>query len=137
MKTRTSIVLAAAVLLSGATAAGAAQSGNTASQPNQPMQMQKSTSSSSARPLNPWFSLSAKQRRIAWDEMSKQASHQKAAKSYAEIGDILPGSVKIAPVPSKTASKVPKLRPYDFAMAQHKLLIVNPANRVVAYVIRG
>lgn len=40
-----------------------------------------------------------------------------------------------ASVPRKAASDVPSLKPYDFAMLQKKLLIVNPADRKIAEVI--
>ena len=45
--------------------------------------------------------------------------------------------MKVSAVPSKAARAVPSLRPYDFAMVQGKLLIVNPSDKKVAEVISG
>ena len=53
----------------------------------------------------------------------------------ATPGAVVPSGVKIAPVPGKAARDVPALRRADFAMLQHKLLIVNPADKKIAEVI--
>ncbi len=45
--------------------------------------------------------------------------------------------VRFSAVPSKAARDVPALRPYDFAMVQGKLLIVNPSDKKIAEVITG
>jgi hypothetical protein len=39
------------------------------------------------------------------------------------------------PIPSKVAADVPSLQPYDFAMVGHKLVIVDPPNKVIADVL--
>lgn len=51
------------------------------------------------------------------------------------IGAVLPHDVKVAPVTDKAASDVLALKSYDFAVPQHKLLIVNPGDRKIAEVI--
>jgi len=79
--------------------------------------------------------LSAAQRRAVWNDLNKQATNQSAAGLDATTGTFLPGSVKIEPVPSKAATDVPSLRPYDFAMVDHKLVIVDPSNKVIADVL--
>jgi hypothetical protein len=43
--------------------------------------------------------------------------------------------VKLQPIPSKVAADVPSLQPYDFAMVGHKLVIVDPSNKVIADVL--
>jgi hypothetical protein len=53
----------------------------------------------------------------------------------AMIGAVLPHDVKVAPVTDKAASDVLALKSYDFAVPQHKLLIVNPGDRKIAEVI--
>jgi hypothetical protein len=40
--------------------------------------------------------------------------------------------VKIEPIPSKAAANNPELRPYDYAMVDHDLMIVDPINKVIA-----
>ena len=49
----------------------------------------------------------------------------------------LPLVVTIRPVTRKAARQVPALAPYDFAMVQGGLLIVNPNDMIVAGVIRS
>ena len=51
------------------------------------------------------------------------------------VGGVLPTSVATAPVTKKAARDVPALKPYDFSLAQHKVLIVNPTDRKIAEVI--
>jgi|GEM_PF-3462236 hypothetical protein len=49
----------------------------------------------------------------------------------------VPPAVTIRPVTRKGARHVPTLAPYDFAMVQGRLLIVNPRDMIVAEVIRS
>jgi len=55
----------------------------------------------------------------------------------AKVGAVLPKGIAIAPVTQKAAGDVPALRPYDFAMIEGKLLIVNPSDSKIAEVISG
>jgi hypothetical protein len=62
--------------------------------------------------------------------------NQRAPSGFnATVGAVVPNGVKIAPVTGKAASDVPALKPYNFAMLQHKLLIVNPSDKKIAEVI--
>jgi Skp family chaperone for outer membrane proteins len=81
--------------------------------------------------------LSSAQRSTVWNDLSKQATNQSAAGFDAAIGTFVPKSVKIEPMPSKLTASNPKLRPYGFAMVGHKLVIVDPTNRVIADVLKG
>jgi len=113
MRKQTAIVSATALLLCGMATASAA----TAMHPSDTI------------------ILSAAQRRAVWNDLNKQATNQNAAGFDATTGTFLPGTVKIEPVPGKTATDVPSLRPYDFAMVDHKLVIVDPSNKVIADVL--
>jgi hypothetical protein len=79
--------------------------------------------------------LSAAQRRVVWNDLCKQATNQNAAGFDATTGTFVPNAVKIEPLPSKVTAKNPSLRPYDFAMVNHKLVIVDPSNKVIADVL--
>jgi Protein of unknown function (DUF1236) len=81
--------------------------------------------------------LSAAQRRAVWNDLNKQATNQNAAGFDATIGTFVPNTVKIEPMPSKTAADIPSLRPYGFAMVGHKVVIVDPSNKVIADVLTG
>ena len=116
MKTQTTLVLIAAVLLSGVTAASA-RVGPRASDT---------------------LNLNATQQKRAWNDINTRASNQDAPAGFdAAAGAVLPGALKIRAVPNKVARDVPALRPYDFALVQGKLLIVNPTDKKVAEIITG
>ena len=81
------------------------------------------------------ISLSAAQRKTVWNDLNRQATNQNAAGFNATIGTFVPNTVKLQPIPSKVAADVPSLQPYDFAMVGHKLVIVDPSNKVIADVL--
>jgi Protein of unknown function (DUF1236) len=80
--------------------------------------------------------LSAAQRSVVWNDLSKQATNQNAAGFDATIGTFVPSTVKIEPIPNKLTANNPSLRPYDYAMVDHKLVIVDPSNKVIADVLK-
>ena len=117
MKKQTTLALAAAVLLSGAAVASAATMAPKASDT---------------------LNLSTTQQKTAWRDLHTPSLSQSAPSGFtASVGAALPSSVTIAPMPSKAASDVPALRPYDFAMVQGKVLIVNPSDKKIAEIITG
>jgi hypothetical protein len=81
--------------------------------------------------------MTATQKKAAWADMSKQASEQNAGSFVPALGALLPGNIKVEPIPHKAVSSVPSLAPYNFAMVGHELVIVNPKNKVIAYVLKG
>ncbi len=119
MKKQASIALAAAVLLlSGAAAVSAATMSNTAA--------------------SDALSLTSTQQKTAWNDLYMPSLNQKTPSGFhAIIGEVVPNSVTTAPVPSKAAQAVPSLEPYDFAMVQNKLVIVNPSDKKIVEVITG
>ena len=124
MKAQTAIALAAAALLSGVTAASAADI--------------PSSHSGMAVKASDTLSLNTTQQKTAWNDINKQASNQNPPADFTAVpGAVVPTTLKISAVPSKAARDVPSLRPYDFAMVQGKLLIVNPSDKKVAEVITG
>ncbi len=79
--------------------------------------------------------LSAAQRNAVWNDLSKQATNQNASGFDPTNGTFLPGTVKIEPITGNVAANNPSLRPYDFAMVDQKLVIVDPSNKVIADVL--
>jgi hypothetical protein len=128
MSTLKSIAIVAA-LLAGGTSLAIAQNGQ------MPPSTKGSNSGSSAMHGTDTVILSAAQRRAVWKDLSKQATNQNAARFDAATGTFVPNSVKIEPMPSKLTANDPSLRPYNFAMVNHKLLIVDPSNKVIADVL--
>jgi hypothetical protein len=78
--------------------------------------------------------LSAAQRRAVWNALSK-STDQNATGLNAAVGTFVPKTVKIKPIPGKVTADNPSLKPYDFAMVDHKLVIVDPTNKVIADVV--
>jgi hypothetical protein len=116
-KAQTAIALVAALSLAGISAASAANMPN-------------------VQPASDTLSLSNTQQKTAWNDLYVKSLNQKAPSGFeAAIGAVVPSKVKIAPVTGKAASDVPALKSYDFAMLQHKLLIVNPSDKKIADVI--
>ncbi len=122
MNKQISMALAAGLLVAGVSAASAADT-NTSSAKMSP-------------PAKDTLSLSGTQQKTVWNDLNSEAAKQKAPPSFfRSIGEVVPGSVKLQPMPAKAASDVPSLRPYQFAMIEGKLLIVNPSDRKIADVI--
>lgn len=122
--TQTAIALVAALSFAGISVASAATMPNA------------SAATRMAQPASDTLTLSNPQQHTAWKDLYVKSLNQKAPSGFeATAGAVVPSGVKIAPVTGKAASDVPALRPYDFAMAQHKLLIVNPTDKKIAEVI--
>ncbi len=98
MKAQTAIAMAAAALLSGGTAASAAD--------------MPSSDSGMAVNASDTLSLNAAQQKTAWNDINKKASNQNAPANFnAAPGVVVPTTLKISAVPSKAARDVPSLRP--------------------------
>ncbi|HEY3791941.1 MAG TPA: DUF1236 domain-containing protein [Bradyrhizobium sp.] len=83
------------------------------------------------------LTLTRSQQRTAWRDLSKQASNQTAPSNFtASVGATIPGDVTIKAVPAKVAARVSSLKPYDFALLNDKLVIVNPNDKKVVDVIK-
>jgi hypothetical protein len=133
MKSSTRMAVVAAALLSGMSAAaaadnGASKSGANASPANASMPRTMATDT---------LVLSAKQQKAAWQDISTIATKEKAPADFnAAVGSVVPGKLDTHPVPVSTANKVPMLRPYQYALLDsNKLLIVNPSDKKIADVI--
>jgi hypothetical protein len=124
MRKQISVALAAGLLMAGVSAASAAG-------------MSQSNSTMS-RPASNTLSLTTTEQKAAWNALHGQAIEQKAPFGFnAIVGAVVPSTVKIEPVPSKAASDVPMLKPFDFAMVSGKLLIVNPSDKKIVEVVSG
>jgi hypothetical protein len=120
MKKRASLVLAVAALLAGVSAASAANMHRESAVP------------AVADVLN----LNRVQQKVAWIDLSSGATSENASFGFkASAGSVVPKSVTIQAVTKKTASDVPALRSYDFAIVQGGLLVINPSDRKIAEVI--
>lgn len=129
MKNNMCLAVIAVTLLSGVSVAVAA---------NNAMSKENATKSASNLTLRDSLTLSSQQQKIAWQDISQEATKEKAPAHFAaKIGAIVPSGVMTYPVPMTVSSKVPELRRYQYALlANDRLLIVNPNDKKVADVIR-
>jgi Spy/CpxP family protein refolding chaperone len=133
MRKRISVALAAGLLMVGVSAASAAG-----------MQQPKASAagmSQSNTPMTPrasdTLSLNSTQRQAAWKDLYMGSLNQTSPSLNATRGAVLPSSIATAPVTTKAAGDVPALKPFDFAMVNGKLLIVNPSDKKIVDVISG
>jgi hypothetical protein len=94
-------------------------------------------SAASATNLSETIRLSPTQRHTAWNDLNAGATNQNAGSFTPEMGAILPSGVKVESVPSKAANAVPELNGYGYAMVDHQIVIANPKDKVIAYVLKG
>lgn len=126
MKPHLIAIAATAVLTCGIGAASAAD--------HQPMQ--KSSPSAMQSMAKDSLSLTPSQQRTAWKDISRHATIQTAPSGFtASVGTALPVAITPRILPSEAAADVPALKPYDYALLQDKLLIVNPADEKIVGVI--
>jgi Protein of unknown function (DUF1236) len=119
MKKSASLALAAALVLTGATAASARS------------HMSNKTTSASDT-----LTLSDAEQQSIWKDVSGQATNQTAPADFnAAVGAEVPSAINIYPLPRQAARDVPAVRPYRYAMTQDKLLIVNPSDHKIADVV--
>ena len=125
MKLRLTAVATAALLASGMGMASAAS--------NQAM----SNTSPAMQPMaKDTLSLTRSQQRTAWNDIRKLDTSQAAPAGFtASVGTTVPNEISLKSVPRNLASRVSALRPYDYALVQGKLLIVNPGDKKVVDVI--
>lgn len=125
----TRLAVAALALLSSVSVAAAANNMSKTSSAT------TGSASSMARTADT-LSLSTKQQQTAWQQISKFGVKQKAPSGFtAAVGAAVPSGMTTNPVPVTAANKVPKLRPYRYALLDGKLLIVNPTDKKIAEVI--
>jgi hypothetical protein len=145
MNNSTRLTMAAITLLSGISVAAAAGNGmsksptgstpgSTTSTTNGSGSMSKSTSQSMAKDS---LSLTSEQKQTAWRDISGMALKVKPPSGFtAKVGAAVPSQITTHPVPVSTASKVPELRSYNYALLDNnKLLIINPGDKKIAQII--
>jgi hypothetical protein len=119
MKKQSFIALAVAIFLSSVTSASAGAMSDQAK-------------------ASDTLSLTSSQQTTAWKNLYMPSLNQQPPSGFnAEVGAVVPSSVATAAVPNKTAEAIPSLRPYDFAIVQGKLVIVNRSDKKIAEVITG
>jgi Protein of unknown function (DUF1236) len=138
MKSRLFVIAIAAALTAAAGAASAAENQAMSNAPMSKSSMSKSSTpmQSMAKMAKDHLSLTRRQQRTAWRDISKEATSQAAPQKFAaSVGTTVPANISIQSVPAKVATRISKLKPYDYALLHGKLLIVNPTDKKVVHVI--
>jgi Protein of unknown function (DUF1236) len=119
MKKSASLALAAALVLTGATAASA-----------------RSHMSNKTTGASDTLTLSDAQQQSIWNDVSKHAANQTAPADFnVAVGTEVPSAMNTYPLPRQAARDVPAVKPYRYAMTQDKVLIVNPSDHKIADVV--
>jgi len=80
--------------------------------------------------------LTSTQRHEIYRDVSKQKMDQAIpAKFAAMIGEKVPSSVKLRPLPASAVKQVPATKSYDYAMLSEDVILVNPSSMKIADVI--
>jgi hypothetical protein len=85
------------------------------------------------------LSLSDSERSIVQQDISQYATKATAPPGFtAEVGAVVPKELATFPVPVSTASKVPALRLYEYAMLDNNQLLIidSRSNKVVEVIAR-
>jgi hypothetical protein len=116
MKCQLRLGVAALALLAGAGVAMAADAGST-----------------SKDHLN----LTSAQQKDIWQSVSKQNMKETTPAGFkAMIGELVPTSIKLHALPSDATREVPAIKPYEFAMLQDQVLLVDPKSKKIADIIK-
>ncbi|MET4292350.1 hypothetical protein ABIB06_002171 [Bradyrhizobium sp. LB8.2] len=128
MKTHLVVAATAVALASSVGIASAAEQGSTMSKMAQPSAMREMT--------KPGLSLTSAQQKLAWKDVERIAMAQKAPADFTpRVGATVPNDVALKPVPANLGRQVSTLKPYDYALLKHELLIVDPSSKKVVDVI--
>jgi len=128
MKTQLIAAATAVALASSVGVASAAEQSSTMSKMSHPSAMHEMT--------KPGLTLTAAQQKLAWKDVKRNATAQKAPTDFtARVGSTVPGDLTLRPIPTKLGRQVSMLKPYDYALLKHELLIVDPSNKKVVDVI--
>ena len=80
--------------------------------------------------------LTSMQRHEIYRDVSKQKMSQAIPAEFAAmIGEKVPSSVKLRPLPASAVKQVPAAKSYDYAMLSEDVILVNPNSKKIADVI--
>jgi hypothetical protein len=51
------------------------------------------------------------------------------------VGEAVPSSIKLQPLPTNPSSQIPGVKSYDYALLQDELLIVDPSSKKIVDII--
>jgi hypothetical protein len=79
--------------------------------------------------------LTSTQRSEIWQSLSAEAKQIPPAGFTPQVGEVVPNSLGLHPLPASLANKVPALKSDDYAMLQNEVLIVDPSSKKILSII--
>jgi hypothetical protein len=80
--------------------------------------------------------LSSDQARTIYQDINKLGTKGSAPAGFdAKIGAAVPSTISLHALPSDVASKVPAVKPYEYAMMQGKVLLIDPKAKKVVDIV--
>jgi hypothetical protein len=80
------------------------------------------------------LSLTSTQRRDIYQDISKLKTKQ-TSNFAAKVGEAVPSSITLRPLPRSASKQVPAVKSYNYAMLGNRVLLVNPNTKKIADVI--
>ena len=97
----------------------------------------QSTTPPAIGPAPRTVNLTAEQEFIIREIVLKDLSVSKAKPEAPEtIGDAVPESIELHPIPPEVAAKVPQVKSHEFFVKDDKIILVSPSDRRIADVIQ-
>jgi hypothetical protein len=85
--------------------------------------------------LSPKLNLTLEQRHVIKEIIKDIKTEPAAAEIRAAVGEQVPQDIKLQPMPSDVAQKVPQVKTHRFFVTGGEIVIVDPKDNVVAEVI--
>ena len=86
--------------------------------------------------VSPKLNLTLEQRHVIREIIKDIKSEPASAEVRATVGEKVPQDIKLQPMPSDVAQKVPQVKTHRFFVAGGQIVIVDPKDNVVAEVIK-
>jgi hypothetical protein len=80
--------------------------------------------------------LTSDQTRTIYQDINKVSTRASAPAGFdAKVGAVVPSTISLHALPSDVASKVPTVKPYDYAMLRGKVLLIDPKAKKVVDIV--
>ena len=105
--------------------------GGSQNMPGQPNGMVGELKQNAAQPLT----LTNSQREAIWQMLGSQATQDNSTSPKLNVGQVVPNSVSLQPLPNNISDKVPMVKSYDYAMFDNQILIIDPSTKQVVAIV--
>jgi hypothetical protein len=89
----------------------------------------------SASGQNERISLSFAQKNEIWQTLKSQPKENAPAGFTPRVGETVPNSLQLQPLPGSLTGQVPAIKSYEYAMLQNQVLIVDPSSKKIVDIV--